>query len=242
MRNNIGIITQARMNSTRLPEKIFKEAKDTPLLKFHLDRLNESGYPVFVSTTENPDDIKIANYCEEQEIPYFRGSELNVLSRYYHCAKKYELDVIVRVTSDCPLIDGKLIAEAIQKYQSYNDELLYLSNCHQRTYARGFDFEIFSMSLLEESFRNAQEQRDKEHVTPYIWLNRDGKFKIEHFIDPSDNSKFRITVDTKEDYAVIKMLIEEYDAEKLRFNEIHKILKENPSIVEINQEIKQKKV
>ena len=138
-----GIISQARMTSTRLPEKVLKLIGGNPMLKYHTDRLKESGMPVFIATTVNKTDDPIVAFCQEENIPFYRGSENNVLSRYYECAKENKLDVIVRVTSDCPLVDGELIRKAWEDYKDSFKKYSYISNGVNRTYPRGFDFEIF---------------------------------------------------------------------------------------------------
>lgn len=113
----IGIITQARMSSTRLPGKILLTAKKKTLLETHIERLQKSKLPIYVATTTNPNDVIIEEFCIAKRIPYYKGSELNVLERYYETAKKFDVKDIIRVTSDCPLIDGELIAKAALQYQ-----------------------------------------------------------------------------------------------------------------------------
>src|ERR1017187_8832445 len=104
----IGIISQARMTSTRLPGKILLEAKGKPMLSYHIDRLKRSGLPIYIATTINKTDEPVVQFAKTHTIPFYRGSEDHVLSRYYECALENKLDVIIRVTSDCPLIDGNL--------------------------------------------------------------------------------------------------------------------------------------
>jgi spore coat polysaccharide biosynthesis protein SpsF len=241
MDKKIGIITQARMTSTRLPGKILKEVKGRYLLKHHVDRLKESSYPVFLATTVNATDDPVVLFANNEEVPFYRGSEADVLSRYYNCAVENKIDVVVRVTSDCPLIDGKLLKSGIEKYQELNNSRLYLSNALERTFPRGVDFEIFSFELLEEAYKNAILELDKEHVTPYINRNRSGKVVFFHFKQEVDKSAYRITVDTAEDFELIRILIERYDADLLSHKEITKILEQHPELVKINAHIEQKK-
>jgi len=238
----IGIITQARMTSTRLPGKVFKEIQGKPLLAYHLDRLRMTGFMVIIATTTNSTDDCICEYAEKHRIPYFRGSESNVLSRYYGAASAFHVNPVVRVTSDCPLIDPQLIRSSIKQYLQMNDPDLYMSNGIERTFARGFDFEIFSFKALEEAFNNAREESDLEHVTPYIWKNKSGKTKFFHLRQNEDHSQLRITVDTPEDFNLIRQLIENYHAADLSFAEIESILLAHPELVKINSSIEQKKV
>jgi spore coat polysaccharide biosynthesis protein SpsF len=242
LRPHIGIITQARMTSTRLPGKILKEVNHKSLLQYHVDRLLQTGFEVIIATTINNTDDPVCEFAEKQKIKYHRGSEDNVLSRFYEAAKEFDLDVIIRVTSDCPLIDPHLIRNSVEKYLQFNNQNLYMSNGTERTFARGFDFEIFSFQLLEEAFKNATDKSDQEHVTPYIWKNRSGKVEIYPVKQTMDNSRFRITVDTADDFELIKTLIEKYNADQLSYNEIEKILAENPALVSLNAHIEQKKV
>jgi spore coat polysaccharide biosynthesis protein SpsF len=241
MSGRVGIITQVRMTSTRLPGKVLKEAKGQPLLKYHTDRLKQSSIPVFIATTVNPADDPIIEFAKKEGIVFYKGSEHDVLSRFYGCAKENDLDIIVRVTSDCPLIDGLLIKDAVDKYKETENSDLYLSNALERTFPRGFDFEIFSFKLLSEAHEKAVLDLDKEHVTPYINRNRSGKVSFFHYRQEKDKSAFRITVDTAEDYQLVKILIEKFDADKLQHKEITDILEKNPDLVLINAHIEQKK-
>ncbi len=238
----IGIITQARMTSTRLPGKVFKEVKNKSLLQYHIERLQATGFDIAIATTTNATDDIICEYAERNNIKYHRGSEDNVLSRYFETASKFNFQTIVRVTSDCPLIDPHLIRNSMEKYFKLNNQNLYMANGLERTFARGFDFEIFSFQLLQEAFKKATDESDLEHVTPYIWKNRSGKVELYPVKQTEDHSGLRITVDTKDDFELIKILIEKYNADALSYNEIESILLQHPELVSINAHIEQKKV
>jgi spore coat polysaccharide biosynthesis protein SpsF len=237
----IAIITQARVNSTRLPNKIFMKAGGISFLQYHINRLQKTGLKIIVATTSNGSEAPIADFCAQQNIACFCGDENNVLSRYYHCAKKYRVTTIIRVTSDCPLIDGSIILKAVKQYKKYNAQTYY-SNTVQRSYPRGMDYEIFSMELLEQAYLNANEDSDKEHVTPYIWKNKPGNVIIKYDVTATDYSNYRITLDTREDKQLLTKLIENYDAAEMDCNAIVKILKNNPELEVINKFIEQKKV
>lgn len=239
---HIGIITQARMTSTRLPGKIFKQVNNKSLLQYHIERLQKTGFDIAIATTTNTTDDCIAEYASKNNIKVHRGSENNVLSRFHETALKFNYDIIVRVTSDCPLIDPHLIRNSIEKYLKLNNPNLYMSNGIERTFARGFDFEIFSFQLLDEAFKNAITESDLEHVTPYIWKNKSGKVEMYHIKQTEDNSNLRITVDTADDFELIKRLIENHKANELSYNEIESILKSNPDLTALNSHIEQKKV
>lgn len=235
-----GIITQARTGSTRLSGKIFLPAGNKSLLEIHIDRLLRTGFPVILATTDLPADNKVEDFAIQKGIDYFRGDEQNVLSRFYHCAKKFKLDVVARVTSDCPLLDPEILRDALQDYLEEGDLHVYYSNCIHRTFPRGFDFEIFSFRDLEAAFLNATTEAQKEHVTPYINQNVSGKIRLKHLQLPEDSSMYRITVDTPEDYKLVKILIEEYGSAEKPADEIIRILRNNPQLTAINKDISQK--
>lgn len=241
MFKNIGIVIQARMGSTRLPSKIMLDVKGEPIFQTQVNRLSFIHYPIYIATTTKPADIAIVEFANKNNIPCYRGDENNVLSRYYECAKKYQLDLIVRLTSDCPLLDAGIIKSGIEHYVSMDDENLYLSNALERTYPRGFDFEIFSFHLLEEAYKNASDEMDKEHVTPYICKNKSGHVKFEHVKREINVSQFRLTLDTPEDFELLKTLIEKHHANLLSGDDIIKLMQQHPELALINQHSEQKK-
>lgn len=230
------------MTSTRLPGKIFKEINRKSLLAYHIERLQKTGFDICIATTTNLDDDIVCEYANNNNIKLYRGSERNVLSRFYEAALKYKFDIIVRVTSDCPLIDPHLIRNAVEKYLQFNNQNMYISNGIERTFARGFDFEIFSFKALEDAYKNASDESDLEHVTPYIWKNKSGLVQFYYVKQNENHSNFRITVDTQEDFNLIKELIEKYNADNLSYNEIESILINHSELVKINSHIEQKKV
>jgi spore coat polysaccharide biosynthesis protein SpsF len=242
VQTTIGIITQARMTSTRLPGKIFKQINHKTLLQYHINRLQQTGFEIVIATTTNPTDDVVCEFAEKQNIKFYRGSENNVLSRYYEAASKFQFDIIVRVTSDCPLIDQHLIRNGIEKYVRINNQNLYMSNGIEKTFARGFDYEIFSFQSLKEAYENAIDEPDLEHVTPFIWKNKSGKIEFYNIRQEKNNSRFRITVDTSEDFDLIKQLIEKYHADEMPYNEIENILIQHPELCAINAHIEQKRV
>lgn len=243
MKKKVGIITQGRMTSSRLPGKILLKVKNKTILQHHIDRLQTTGFQVYVATTTNETDDPIVDFCKKSNLPFFRGSENDVLSRYYLCAKENNLDVVVRVTTDCPLIDGEVVKEGILKYLELNSDDYYVSNCLTRTYPRGFDFEVFSFKALEEAFNMASLENEREHVTTYIRNIEKNKlvkfFSIERH---SDDSKYRITLDEDDDWKLIKILIEKFDCEAKNAEEIIQVLQNNPELFLINAHVEQKKV
>jgi len=242
MSPRIGIITQARMGSTRLPGKIFKSIKGTTLLQYHLNRLKDSQVPVFVATTNRKADDVVAEFCNNQNVPFYRGSEDDVLSRFYHAAKQFNLDVIVRVTSDCPLVDGSLILNAIEKSGILDNPAQYVSNVLKRTFPRGLDFEIFSFQMLEDAYVNAIALHEREHVTPFIYEKAKSIGATVDLVDDADYSSFRLTVDTPEDFELINVLIRDHNAHELSRLDLYRVLDANPALKKINSSIIQKAV
>jgi len=212
------------------------------LLALHLDRLMQSGLEVFVATTTNTSDHSIVNIADQMDLRVFRGSEHDVLSRFQQCAAHYRLDIIVRVTSDCPLIDGSVISQMAQEFLNLKDPTVYLSNTVERTFPRGFDVEIFSRQGLEMANKSATRPREREHVTPYFYGTETGQFRIVQHKRQGDASQFRVTLDTPADFRLIKDLIELYGADKLSSDQIVALLEDNPELVEINREAEQRQL
>ena len=170
IRLRIVVITQARTGSTRLPAKVTREVLGRPLLAYHLERLKmiKQADEIVVATTGNPKDDIIVNIAEKAGVGWYRGSEDDVLSRYYEAATEYGAEVVVRVTSDCPLIDPEISGRVIQEYVDSFPRFDYVSNTLRRTYPRGLDTEVFSYEILREVNGKAKEPADREHVTRYI--------------------------------------------------------------------------
>lgn len=243
--NLICAIVQARIGSTRLPGKIFKELEGKPILWHVVNRLSHSRKikNIIVATTVLPEDDLTEEFCEENKIDCFRGSSEDVLARYYQAAIDYEVDTIVRVTSDCPIIDPIIIDKMVDKYLHLkkNKPVDYLSNTIKRTFPRGLDAEIFSFDALAEAFRYANEKYEREHVTPYIYQHPD-IFNIVNYENNSDYSFHRWTVDTAEDYELIKQIYRNlYKPNELfYFKEVLELFERDPKLIKINQNVKQK--
>ncbi|MEM7036045.1 MAG: glycosyltransferase family protein [Bacteroidota bacterium] len=237
-----AIISQARMTSTRLPGKVMIRVQGVPLLKYHLKRLKSANLPIFLATTHNDTDDVLARYAKDNGIECFRGDEHDVLGRFYDCASIFGIDVIVRVTSDCPLIDGNLIRTHVKKYLSSYSPNTYMSNSLKRTFPRGFDFEIFSFKMLQEAYENAKTEAEREHVTPYFYATARDKFKMREIVMPVDKSDYRLTLDTTDDLDLLRRLIEGFEAERMNYKDIIRVLDENPELSEINAHVEQKEV
>ena len=236
------IIVQARMTSTRLPGKILKQVMDKPLLEYQIERLRDVllADEIVVATTTNQADEPIIELCSRLAVSYFRGSEEDVLSRYYHAASQYKADIVIRITSDCPVIDPKVIDRIIRFYTDHAFD--YVSNSLNRTYPRGMDTEAFSYKVLQEAFEEATEQPEREHVTPFLYRHPE-RYRLANVSYVTDFSKYRWTVDTPEDYTLIKRIITALYPLNAKFclEDILRLLEQNPNWHLINAHIEQKK-
>lgn len=213
------LVTQARLGSTRLPGKVLKEINGKSLLQIHLDRLKKCNNvsEIIVATTTNIEDEVIYNKSIELGVNSSRGSESNVLDRFYKSVEDKKPDWIVRVTSDCPLIDPFLVDKLI-KFAHNNNNRDYCSNTLIENYPDGQDIEVFKFSALESAWKNANLSSEREHVTPYIRNNSDfkgaGIFKALNYPCDSNYSQIRMTVDETKDFDLIKVLIDDLGPNK----------------------------
>lgn len=238
----VGIISQARLSSTRLPGKVLRPAAGQSLLAWHVQRLRLTELPLYLALTTNPADDLLAEFATRERLPFVRGSETDVLARYQQCAAAFDLDAIIRVTSDCPLIAPELLVAGLAAFRAANDLGLYVSNAApQRSYPRGFDYELFSRALLEEAHQKATLPGDREHVTPYLHQNRSGRVRFLNLARPQDASHYRLTVDTAEDFKLIRILLEDYGSGTLNAEELITLLVAHPELVALNSHIEQKR-
>ena len=245
---NIVCIIQARTTSSRLPNKVLLSlpyGSNKTVLEQVIKRVKKSKLinKVVVATTLNETDDQIEKLCQNFNIACSRGSENNVLSRYYQAARENNAELVVRITSDCPCIDAEIIDELIEKHLKEKND--YTSNSLIRSYPHGLDCEVFSFKLLEEAFNNATENFEKEHVTPYIYKTNKSKFKIGYLIlkDSKEYEKIRITLDTKEDYTLLCSVYDYLYKENRSFkcSDIIKLFERKPWLYNINSSIEQKK-
>jgi len=238
VKSMILAIIQARMSSTRLPGKALIKIKGVPVIKLIVDRIQLSRLidKIVVATTVNKADDALEEYLKKnlKECDVFRGSEENVLERFYFCAKQYDPEIIVRITADDPLKDAKIIDNAI-KHLLKDRSLDYVSNTIKPTFPEGLDVEAFTFKALQKAFNDASAPSEKEHVTPYIWKHPD-LFKLCNFMLGEDLSSWRWTLDKPEDLEFINKIYDEfYDKDKgFSYRSVIKYLKENPEVLKIN--------
>lgn len=238
----VGIITQARMTSARLPGKVLLEADNCSMLEHHLNRLSAVGVEVVVATTTNEADDPIEELANQLGFSVFRGSEDDVLSRFAGAACHHGFDVVVRVTSDCPLIDGELVKEGIDAFLALGEKSAFVSNTLERTYPRGMDFEVFSAESLFDADVQASAQAEREHVTPRIHSNSARGAMIRQVTRGRNASRYRITLDTEEDLSLILTLIERYSAAHLDVEQLIELFEKHPELAQINAAVEQKQL
>lgn len=237
------IIVQGRMASTRLPGKVLKTILGKPLLQYQSERLKrvELANEIVVATTADNTDQPIEELCRRLFLPCFRGSMEDVLERYYKAATRHHADIVVRITGDCPLIDPSLVNQMIQYYLKRHLEYEYVSNVMTRSYPRGMDCEIFSYQLLERMHKEAKEPQDREHVTLFI-RRQPHQFRVATISSSVDCSSYRLTVDTQEDFELIKKIIETLYPHNPNFSwkDCVALLKKNPYWVNLNAHVEQR--
>jgi spore coat polysaccharide biosynthesis protein SpsF len=208
---NIIAITQARVGSSRLPAKVLKEIGNKPLLQLHLERAAQAKMidKLVVATTNEPDANKIAEIVQKMNLGIYHGSTVDVLDRYYQAAKKFHADYVVRITSDCPLLDARLMDDII--HFALDQKVDYVSNTLEPSFPDGQDIEVFHFSALEKAWKEARLPSEREHVTAYIWKNsswfNQNTFTSINFQCHSNYSDVRLTVDEYQDIETISAMI-----------------------------------
>ncbi len=229
----IVAIIQARMSSTRLPGKVMKEICGHPVLFHVVNRLRSSSLidRIMVATTVEPSDGVIERWCGENNVECHRGSLNDVLERYYEAALKAGAATIVRITADCPLIDPEIVDTVIEKFAEGGWDHAGT----EATYPDGLDTEVFGFRALEKAHREARLASEREHVTPYIWKNRD-IFRVVAVRNAVDLSYMRWTVDDERDFTLVTRIFEGFGCADrvLHMGEIVEFLDRNPELLSIN--------
>ena len=232
--SKISLIIQARLGSHRFRRKVLSKIKDKTMIEHVIERvkLAKNVDQIILCTTKNSEDKILLGIAKKLKIFSFAGDENDVVSRYFHSAKKFNADPIIRITGDCPLIDPNLITKMLQIF--FSKKVDYLSNTIIPTFPNGLDVEIFTFNTIEKIYQNAYLKSDKEHVTSYI-KNHPQEFKIYNYKNNIDLSDLRLTVDEKEDLKLIRKIFTlNDDKSKLLLKDILKIISKNPEISKIN--------
>jgi spore coat polysaccharide biosynthesis protein SpsF len=236
----IVTIVQARMGSTRLPGKVMLDLVGSTVLGRVVQRLRraESTGELVIATTSDPADDVIVNECDRLGVNVFRGEEDDVLDRYYFAARAFDADVIVRITSDCPLIEPEISDATIHAFLQRRPD--YASNTLQRTFPRGMDTEVISAQALADTWKAAKQPYQRSHVTAYIYENP-RKFDLLSFAGDVDYSSQRWTLDTPEDLRFIRAVYEHMEnPDNFNWRDVLLLLEEKPELLELNGHVTQK--
>ncbi|MFN8359787.1 MAG: glycosyltransferase family protein [Candidatus Kapaibacterium sp.] len=236
----ILVVVQARCSSTRLPGKVLLEAAGKPLLIHQLERMSRASIPwkTIVATTTDSSDDSIVTLCEAYNYEVFRGHPTDLLDRHYHAALAFGADVIVKIPSDCPLIDPEIIDTVLQFYLAHPNAYDYVSNLHPATFPDGNDVEVVPLEVLHAAWFHADKPFEREHTTPYIWDNP-SKFYIGNVTCAGRKNysmTHRWTLDYPEDYDFIRTVYEHLYPSNPEFTmqDILLLLSEHPDIAAIN--------
>ena len=237
------IIVQARMGSSRLPGKVLLQAAGKSLLEIQISRLQNVrlAEEICIATTRDKHDDVIERFCREKNVPCYRGPEEDVLSRYYEAALFMNAGEVTRITADCPLIDYEIVDRVIQARRDGGAD--YASNTLKRTFPRGLDAENFSFSSLETAWKEAKTPWEREHVTPFLY-SRPERFSLKSIENDRDESAFRWTVDTPEDFRLVSLILQAF-SERLPYfsrQDVLRLLTEHPVWSAINAHVEQKKM
>jgi spore coat polysaccharide biosynthesis protein SpsF len=237
-------IIQARMGSNRLPGKVLMPILGKPMLGHIVDRVRTvpSIDQVVVAVPTNGANEVLRRFCADNKITHFSGSETDVLDRYYQAAQKFEADPVIRITADCPIVDPQLIEKLIQRYRSCGYDHIGVAagagadRIDKGRYPDGLDAECFGFSALDRAWHDATDPRDREHVTRYIWNNK----QIFHCGDLTADvvyPKLRLTVDHAEDFALVSKIYESLYSERSPFllSDVMNFLERNPRLVQVNR-------
>ncbi|MFC0186079.1 spore coat polysaccharide biosynthesis protein SpsF [Pseudarcicella hirudinis] len=240
MSEKILIVVQARTSSSRLPGKVLLPILGETLLFRMIERLKMVKRPnqIVIATSDQPGDDEIQKLAESIDIPCFRGSLNNLLDRHYQAGKAFNADLVLKIPSDCPLIDPVIVDEVLDYYFEHEGAFDFVGNLHPATFPDGNDVEIMTMECLEKAWNEASKPLELEHTTPYIWENPD-KFRLGNVawntgLDYSMSHRF--TIDYPEDYEFICRVFEELYPEKKDFScdDILTLLNRKPEIYQIN--------
>jgi len=235
------VIIQARMASSRLPGKILKSLGNVDVLTYGIERCRviHGVDEVIVATSELAQDDAIANWCQNQYVAYFRGSEEDVLDRFVQCAKMFKPDFVIRVTSDCPFVDYEMASEIVELMKKDPSDIVIIDG----HLPRGLAVEMLSYEALLRIHELGKEPRHREHVTYYAYEYAE-QFKAITYKAPKDRQapEFRITLDTKEDYDLISAVAKHFKSPLISSAEVIRYLQEKPKVAILNAHIEQKPV
>jgi spore coat polysaccharide biosynthesis protein SpsF len=231
------------MTSSRLPGKVLMPLLGRPMLGQQLDRLRRcrSLDAIMIATTDRPTDDPVVAFCEREGVPSHRGSEHDVLSRFAGAAQQASADVVLRATADCPLIDPGVVDACVERFLDPSSSFDYVSNCIVRTFPRGMDTEVFTRAALDAANREATDPSDREHVTPFLYRHPE-RFQLGSYTRDTDESRYRLTVDTQADFDLIDAIFRELlgHGRPMELLDILALLRARPDLVALNAHVEQK--
>lgn len=239
MVKTIGIIVQAHMGSTRLPKKMMKNLCGKSVLAHIIDRLKRSSEAdkLLIATSDLPADDVLVDECKRCGVDYFRGSDSDVLERFYQAAQAYGFDHIARVCADNTLVDWNIIDHEIKMYRTGSYDVV----AGGKSVPLGLGCEVFSWDLLKEAHDKATEHYQHEHVTPYLYehYSNVGRYEL-----AEDLSRFRFTLDTEQDWQLINKIYGELyrGVNDFLLDDVVRVMNAHPAWFDINKNVKQKKV
>lgn len=234
----IAAIIQVRLGSSRLPRKVLLNLEGKTVLEHVISRVRKARTveDVIVATTVNKEDLEIVKFCSHLGISVYCGSEIDVLDRFYQTARLFKVEHIVRVTSDCPVIDPFIIDKVVTLHK--NKKADYTANVLKETFPDGQDVEVFTFETLEKAWKNARLLSEREHVTPYIRKHKK-MFKLASYENRENLGDKRWTLDEQKDYKFIKILYENLYKQDHCFGmeKIINFLNKHPDYQKINNNI-----
>lgn len=237
----IGAIVFARMASTRLASKVMINVQGKPILQHIIERVRRSKYiqKVVIATSSNSSDNRIAELGRNVGVDVFRGSEDDVLDRCFQAAKKFSFDPIVRITADDPFKDPDIIDQIIKVYTDARGKYDLACNTLRPTFPEGLDVEVISFHALEEAWSNSSHPADREHLTQYLFRNPE-RFRIFNVENSENLSHIRLTLDTKEDLELVRLVYDAIYPIKYDFSwtDVVSYLRSRPELLEINKNVK----
>lgn len=244
----VAAIIQARMGSSRLPGKVLRDIGGRSMLGWVVERTRQAQAldQVLVATTVDPADQPVVEYCEQAGYLVTRGDEHDVLDRYYQAACTHAVDVVVRITADCPLIDPRVIDKTVETFLAAQPSCDFAANRLPppwgRTYPIGLDTEVCSFEALEQAWREADQAHQREHVMPYLYEHPD-RFQIQLINHEQDYGGMRWTVDTAADLALVRQIVAHFQGkDDFSWLDVLELMEQHPELQEINAHVEHKHV
>jgi len=230
-------VVQARMSASRLPSKVMKKISGKPIIGYLLDRLKTSKRidKIILATSTRQENDELCRYVQGLGFDVWRGSEEDVLGRFFFAAKKYAADTVVRITGDCPLIDVKICDQLVDEFTRHQVDYAFLAP----SFAEGLDCEVLKATALEKCHQHAKLDSEREHVTSYIRNHKD-QFKLFRLDNREDHSGYRIVVDEPEDLAMLEILFNDFYRKihpQGSFDEIKTYLDQHPELIKMNSHV-----